>query len=354
MLRQLAESEGDILENIELIENLEKSKKLSIEITEKVEIAKTTEIMINDASEAYRPAASRGALVYFLMNELYKIHSFYRFSLDSFIIVVNRAIDLVAEKMRPKKVEPEEGEEAEPSEPEDDGEMSPRTLKARVDALTESITFEGFNYTRRGTFEKHKLIVATMLTFRINVRKGLIKQDEVDALVKKEVHMAPPTKDNKLEFIPESAWGAVKALENVPVFSNLIMSMEGEALQWRKWYGENEAEVAELARSFKDLDLFHRLLLLRALRPDRLSGALKEYCKQSLGEEYVEQPSFDIFKCFPETNAITPIFFVLFPGVDPTSEVEKVGASLGKYISDNTLNNISMGQGQEKSAIAAL
>lgn len=59
--------------------------------------------MINDASEAYRPAASRGALVFFMMNELYKIHSFYKFSLDSFVIVVNRAIDIVSARMNTKK-----------------------------------------------------------------------------------------------------------------------------------------------------------------------------------------------------------------------------------------------------------
>ena len=84
---------------------------MSQEIKEKVEIAKVTEVAINDASEAYRGAASRGALVFFMMNELYKIHSFYKFSLDSFVIVVNRAIDIVAEKMNPKKPEPVEGEE---------------------------------------------------------------------------------------------------------------------------------------------------------------------------------------------------------------------------------------------------
>lgn len=113
LLYQLTTAEGDILENITLIENLEYSKKISTEIKEKVEIAKKTEIMINDASEAYRPAASRGALIFFMMNELYKIHSFYKFSLDSFVIVVNRAIDIVAERMRPKKEEKQavEGEE---------------------------------------------------------------------------------------------------------------------------------------------------------------------------------------------------------------------------------------------------
>jgi dynein heavy chain len=79
--------------------------------------------------------------------ELTKIHSFYKFSLDSFIIVVNRAIDIVAERMNPKKkeaVEVAEGEEApaeEEEEEEDDGEITPRTLKKRVDALTESITY---------------------------------------------------------------------------------------------------------------------------------------------------------------------------------------------------------------------
>jgi dynein heavy chain len=39
----LANAEGDILEDIALIENLEYSKKLSTEISEKVEVAKETE-----------------------------------------------------------------------------------------------------------------------------------------------------------------------------------------------------------------------------------------------------------------------------------------------------------------------
>ena len=111
MLYKLANATGDILEDIALIESLEYSKKLSTEIQEKVEIAKVTEENINVSSEFYRPAASRGALVFFLMNELYKIHSFYKFSLDSFVIVVNRAIDIVA--ARDKKAKDDEGGGAE-------------------------------------------------------------------------------------------------------------------------------------------------------------------------------------------------------------------------------------------------
>ena len=192
LLQSLANAKGDILEDIALIEKLEFSKKLSTEIQEKVEIAKVTEVDINTASEFYRPAASRGALVFFLLNELYKIHSFYKFSLDSFVIVVRRAVRLVAEALNKKKKKPEDekaegeegegeenkegegeeekAEEAEEEEEEGDGEMTPRTLAARVDALTESITYQSFNYCRRGTLEQHKLIISTMLTFRIMVR----------------------------------------------------------------------------------------------------------------------------------------------------------------------------------------
>jgi len=202
LLQRLADATGDILENYDLIENLERSKALSTEINAKVEIAKVTEVAINDASEAYRPAANRGALVFFLMSELTRIHSFYKFSLDSFIIVINRAIDLVAEKLNPKKEVKEkvEGEEADPEaeaaaegeEEQAEQEMTPRTLAARVGELITSITFQGFNYVRRGTFERHKLIIATMLCFRINIRKKLIDEKEVNALIKKEVALDAP------------------------------------------------------------------------------------------------------------------------------------------------------------------
>lgn len=359
LLFRLATSEGDILENIELIENLEYSKKISLEIKEKVEIAKITEVQINDASEAYRPAASRGALVFFLLNELYKIHSFYKFSLDSFVIVVNRAIDIVAEKMNPKKeVEPpadgdEEAKFTEEDRAEDEP-MTPRTLNKRVEALTESITFEAFNYTRRGLFEKHKLLVATMLCLRILIRKKKIEEGEVLALVKKEVALDVPNQVESLKFIPESAWPAVKGLENVKLFANLISQMESEALQWRKWYAEEKAEIAELPRAFKDISLFHRLLLLRALRPDRLSGALTQFVFENLGELFIEQTPFDIFTTYAEMNPQTPVFFVLFPGVDPTPDVERVGRKNGVSIQQGTFINISMGQGQEDIAIKAL
>jgi dynein heavy chain len=201
-----------------------------------VTLATVISIQITETSEQYRPAANRGALVFFLMNELYKIHSFYKFSLDAFVIVVNRAIDIVADRLNPKKqkaledaaaaaeagVDGAEAVEAaaeeaaaaeEEEEDEEEAEMTPRTLAKRVDMIKDSITFEGFSYTRRGTFEAHKLVLATMLTLRINIRKQMIDPTEVEALVKKEVAPDPPAMpDNLAKFLLETTWPAVIGL----------------------------------------------------------------------------------------------------------------------------------------------
>lgn len=138
------------------------------------------------------------------------------------------------------------------------------------------------------------------------------------------------------------------------IFGNLLSQMESEAIQWRKWYGEEKAETADLPRSVKDIGLFHRMLLLRAMRPDRLSGALTVFVSENMGERFVEQEPFDIFECYKEIQPGVPVFFVLFPGVDPTPEVEKIGLTKGVSIQDGTFINISMGQGQEEIALKVL
>ena len=91
ILEQLANAEGDVTENIALIENLEDSKATSIEIGEKMIVAKQTEVIIDKAREEYRPVANRGSLLFFLLSDLFKVHTFHFYSLSSFEIVLTRA-----------------------------------------------------------------------------------------------------------------------------------------------------------------------------------------------------------------------------------------------------------------------
>merc|ERR1719218_161066 len=123
LLEKLANAEGDILEDTDLILSLEDAKKTSDEVKEKSVIAQDTEAKINETSENYRPTANRGALLFFLLMDLSKMHTFYKYSLDSFVMVVSRAVNSVTlRKPKPPKEEKKEEEEKEKGDDDEDGE----------------------------------------------------------------------------------------------------------------------------------------------------------------------------------------------------------------------------------------
>ena len=70
LLYRLANSQGDILDDIELIEGIEETKRTVDDINVKTIEAKETEKNISVAREVYRPVAGRGSLIYFLIDDL--------------------------------------------------------------------------------------------------------------------------------------------------------------------------------------------------------------------------------------------------------------------------------------------
>ena len=82
--------QGDILEDIALIENLEETKRTAVDIAEKVKQAKETELSIGKAREVYRPVATRGSLVYFLIDTLNALDRCYHYSMANFVFILRK------------------------------------------------------------------------------------------------------------------------------------------------------------------------------------------------------------------------------------------------------------------------
>eukprot|EP00966_Prymnesium_polylepis_P176410 4083480-Prymnesium_polylepis.1 len=93
---------------------------------------------------------------------------------------------------------------------------------------------------------------------------------------------------------------------------------------------------------------------MRALRPDRVTAAVSNFVRSSLGHRYIDQEPFNMKDTFDDSSAPTPLFFVLFPGVDPGGDIEKLGKDLGFTENNGRYKSISMGQGQEVNAEEAL
>ena len=136
----MATAGPDILTDVALVENLETTKKTASEIEVKAIEAKMTAIKIDEARESYRPVASRASLLYFILNDLYKINMLYQFSLKAFNTVFENAIKFAE---------------------------SADAFTKRVANLIDSVTYLIFTYTSRGLFESDKLIFLCQLTLQV-------------------------------------------------------------------------------------------------------------------------------------------------------------------------------------------
>jgi hypothetical protein len=76
---------------------------------------------------------------------------------------------------------------------------------------------------------------------------------------------------------------------------------------------------------------FDRLLLFRALRPDRLTAAMRKFVTNMIGTKYVTSQPYDLERSFQDSSPGTPIFVFLSPGVDVVSHQR--AASVGCHTS---------------------
>ncbi|XP_057356823.1 dynein axonemal heavy chain 9 isoform X5 [Manis pentadactyla] len=324
LLSRLSSASGNFLGETALVENLEVTKQTAAEVEAKVQEAKVTEVKINEAREHYRPAAARAAVLYFIMSDLSKIHPMYRFSLKAFSIVFQKAV-----------------EKAAPSE----------SLQERVANLTDSVTFSVYRYTTRGLFECDKLTYLAQLTFQILLLNQEVLPAELDFLLRSPVQTGDTS---PVEFLSHQAWGGIKALSSMEEFCNLDRDIEGSAKSWKKFVESECPEKEKFPQEWKNKTALQRLCMMRAMRPDRMTYAMRDFVEEKLGSKYVVGRALDFAASFEESGPATPMFFILSPGVDPLKDVENQGRKLGYTFNNRNFHNVSLGQGQEAVAEAAL
>ena len=84
ILYLLSHSEGNILDDTNLIETLAQAKATSSEVSEKMKEAEVTEKEIDVQSNNYRPVAYRASLLFFTIADLSVVDSMYQYSLPWF------------------------------------------------------------------------------------------------------------------------------------------------------------------------------------------------------------------------------------------------------------------------------
>uniref|UniRef100_A0A669QMH2 Dynein axonemal heavy chain 1 n=1 Tax=Phasianus colchicus TaxID=9054 RepID=A0A669QMH2_PHACC len=318
ILYRLSTSEGNPVDDLELIKVLEASKLKAGEIQTKVKVAEQTEEDINTTRLQYAPVAVRTQILYFCVSDLSSVDPMYQYSLEWFLNIFLMGIN---------------------------------TVKERIVNINNYITFSLYSSVCRSLFEKHKLMFAFLVCAQILINDGQIDMDEWRFLLSggtiKEVQENPAP-----DWLNERAWGDILTLSNLKNFSGFANDFAASLSAFRAIFDSHEPQREPLPGKWDaELDAFQKLLVLRCLRGDKITNAMQDFVALNLGRHFIEPQTADLSIVFRDSSATTPLVFVLSPGTDPAADLYKFAEEM-KF--SKKLSAISLGQGQGPRAEAMM
>ncbi|VDP97505.1 unnamed protein product [Trichobilharzia regenti] len=316
LLYRLTTTEGSLVEDESLIEMLNITKTTSNEVREKLNVAVDTEVKINAAREEYRPVASRGSLLYFLVVEMSMVNVMYQTSLRQFLGLFDLSM------VRSQK--------------------SPQTQK-RIANIIDYLTFEVYRFTARGFYEIDKFTFTVLLTLKIAMHTKEVKPEEFQIFIKGGAALdlnavAPKPK----KWIQDMTWLNLIELSKLSQFNQLPDQVAANDRAWKNWFDTEAPEDSVIPDGYEKLDTFHRLLLLRSWCPDRCIPMAKRYIAERMGTAFADGVITNLEEMIEESDTTTPMTCFLSMGSDPTDNIERLAKKLNLKC-----GAISMGQGQE-------
>ncbi|XP_071446254.1 dynein axonemal heavy chain 6 [Hetaerina americana] len=322
ILKLLFASQGNILDDEELIDTLNESKETAAIIATRLEQSEATEEKISVAREKYRSVSVRGSVMFFVVDRLSDIDPMYQYSLKYFNQLFNMVI-----------------ETSEKSE----------NLEERLRILLEQTTLSVYTNISRGLFEKHKLVFSFMLCVDILIDAGLLTVDYWNFLLRGPMSVNPDApKKPDIALLTDGMWNAVNFLEdNFPPFEDLRKNVGREITitvgNFTQIIHISESQSKSVVHWNERLNDFERLLILKALKEEKLVFAITEFVKENLGKAFIESPPIKLQAVYQDTSNVTPLIFVLTTGSDPFGSFQRFAQEM-KF--QDKIHTISLGQGQ--------
>ncbi|CAG9819626.1 unnamed protein product [Phaedon cochleariae] len=316
ILMKLSTSEISPLDDLDFIITLEASKVKSEDIKNKVEAAEITQIDIDNTRALYIPVANRAQILFFCLADLSNVDPMYQYSLEWFVTIF---VSSIAETEKSDSID------------------------ERVVIINDYFTFSLYGNVCRSLFEKHKLQFAFLLCVRILMDEKRINPKEWHHFLAggsplRDLPNPAPT------WLSIKAWNEILALEVLPIFQPFVESFANKVDHYKQIFECQEPHRYPLPVPFdRDLDDFQKIVILKSLRPDKVTNAMQDFLSAKLGQQFIEPQTSDLSAMFKESGPTVPLIFVLSTGTDPAAELYKFADRLRMT---KRMFSISLGQGQ--------
>ena len=317
LLERLTSTKGSLVDDESLIEVLAVTKTTAEDVNEKLTVAAETQKKISIAREEYRPVATRGSILYFLIAEMSMVNVMYQTALKQFLQLFDESMEKSS--------------------------MSPIPSK-RIQNIIDYATFRTFTYVVRGLYEIHKVMFVLLLALKIDIGAGKVTMEEFRCFIRGGAALDINAVAKKpFNWIADTTWLNLVALSRMPGFNDILNQVTKNEKMWKSWYEKDAPENEPLPGGYQTtLDAFRKLLLLRSWCLDRTIMMAKQYIAESQGNKFAESQVLDLDALLVESDNRTPMICLLSMGSDPSADIENL-ARKNKI----DIKAISMGQGQE-------
>jgi len=351
ILGLLAAASGDILNDDVLIRTLSESNTASAAISRQVEAAERTQAKISAVRAGYAPVATRGAILFFTIADLAAVDPMYQFSLQWYTRMFSLAVD-----------------------------KAPKAESAdkRVAALLDTLSLLLYENVCRSLFEAHRSLFSAMMALRIMLGDGRLAPREALLLLQGATALAPAVPhpgagaggaSSTFAWLSERAWVEVLEVASLPGMEGLTDAIRTAPGAWAALATADDP-LGTLEPLLPDASPFRRLLVVRAMRPDKVAAALSDVVCREMGPAFAAKPAFDLRRCYDDADACTPLVFILSAGTDPMADLTKLseaaaaaagggrappsrsagagggGGGAGAGMGPCKLTSVSLGQGQ--------
>lgn len=300
LLQALNESEGNILDNDEIIATLEKLKVEAAEVTLKVEETEAVMDTIEEVMLQYRPLAEHCGKIFSILDKLFVMNAYYQFSLEYFLNIFSSVLKTKSEG------------------------------DSRVISLIHQLYKDTFQKTNLSLLNKDKPVFLILLAqaFSADLNFDLLKK-VFKPYPTKAIDVGESGWFTKVENILDE-FGIINSSESdEKVLTALIQKDKPELLMPRLWDDSvsgmfNPICDDHLLTIIDELQELYNMLFIRLVRPDRFLNSIDSFCsklfKFKMTGDNIDLESFIL----NEVDCHTPLALCATRGSDPTFKIEAI------------------------------
>ncbi|CAJ1345300.1 unnamed protein product [Effrenium voratum] len=332
LLERLSNSQGNLLEDTELIEVLANTKAKAKEVEGKLKEADERKVEINEKREQFRPVATRGSIMYFNMTDMTNVVNPITTQASGWMY--NCSLLQFLEQF---EISVRNSEKAQPT-------------SKRVEKIIHFLTYQVYRYMNRGLYERDKMLFKLLVTLKIMTVANQVNAGDVSMLLKagSALDIKSERQNPFNKWLPDKVWLNVIALskqafgmDQIVFFREMVDFMQRRSEFWQA------RPLVPLCQAHKrTLGPFLRLVIVRCMREDRMTICCSQFIEAMLDYRFVAPVTDAIQDIYEESQCRKPVLYLLTAGSDPTFSIDELAKKKKKYPTDK----VSMGEGQEKVA----